>query len=106
MVRLGEFVRLVCPISAYKDTMFEWKKDSETIDDYTWDRLTPAGRILKIRDVAKEDSGEYVCRGINGYGSEDVTIELFVIGEIKFFQEYTFDEFIFGSRAVNDNNPF
>ena len=36
-----------------------------------------------ILDVAKEDSGVYVCKGINGFGSEEVQIELIVIGKLS-----------------------
>ena len=83
IARLGEDFRLTCPISAYASagTLFVWKKDSETIDRYTWDRFTPSKKSLKIKEVASEDSGVYVCKGINGFGSEEVQIKLIVIGK-------------------------
>jgi len=35
--RLGENLRLVCPVSGYPQIMVEWYKDGEKID-FTWER--------------------------------------------------------------------
>ena len=49
--------------------------------DYTWTRMKTSKKVLKIKNVQKEDTGVLVCKAINGFGSVHVRIELIVIGE-------------------------
>ena len=78
--RIGESVRLVCPVSGYPKPMVEWRKNGEKID-FMWDRHRTGGRSLKIKDVTEDDTGIFSCKGINGFGSVEVRIELIIVGE-------------------------
>lgn len=70
--------------------MSEWyyflsNKDGERIDASTWTHHTVSGknnRNLKIRNVRKLDrTGEYMCKGVNGYGSITFTFTLTIQGD-------------------------
>ena len=37
-------------------------------------------KVLKIRNVVESDTGVLHCRGINGFGSASVRVELLVSG--------------------------
>ncbi len=64
--------------------MVSWTKDDEAINNYSWERLKTARKYLKIFAVSPEDTGVYVCKGTNGFGSEEIRINLIVIGMKKF----------------------
>ena len=49
--------------------------------DYSWIRMKVNKKQLKIRSVTDEDTGVYVCKGINGFGSQQIRIELIAIGK-------------------------
>ena len=38
---------------------------------------------LKLKNVNKEDTGVFICRGVNGFGTVKVRVDLVVAG--KFF---------------------
>lgn len=65
-----------------------WTKDGEEIKSYNWDRFKPNKMSLKIKEVTKEDTGIYICKGTNGFGSAEIRINLIVIGEY-FYQVFT-----------------
>jgi hypothetical protein len=44
-------------------------------------RFRTNNKILKIRSVEAHDSGVYYCKGINGFGTAEVRIDLMVIGK-------------------------
>ncbi len=46
-------------------------------------RFRANNKMLKIRSVEAEDAGVYFCKGINGFGSAEVRIDLMVIGRAK-----------------------
>ena len=79
---MGGEVKLHCPISGLPEPIIDWTKDKETINSYAWARFRPVKKSLRIKDVAKEDTGIYVCKGTNGFGSEEIRIDLIVIGEL------------------------
>ena len=81
--RLGEEVRLVCPMEGNPAPMIDWFKDGEKIDQF-WTRFKPNRRQLRIRDAGPTDSGRYTCRGVNGFGSEEVAVDLIVIDPAEF----------------------
>ena len=81
VARMGSDIRLVCPMSGSPTPMITWKKDGETINSVTWDRFRPSKKSLKVRQVDKEDTGIYICKGTNGFGTNEVRINLIVIGE-------------------------
>jgi hypothetical protein len=38
-------------------------------------------KSLKIKDATLDDTGIYMCKGTNGFGSQDSRIDLIVIGK-------------------------
>jgi len=83
--RLGEEVKLTCPMEGNPQPMIEWQKAPDRkINDFTQLRYTKKRRYLKIRELNRADSGRYVCRGINGFGVEQITIDLLVIDPADF----------------------
>ena len=49
--------------------------------DFTWERHKAAKRYLKIKNANEDDTGVFVCKGINGFGSDTVRVELIIVGE-------------------------
>ena len=47
----------------------------------TWHRFKTNRRFLKIKFVETGDSGIFVCKGVNGFGSKSVQIQLVVRGK-------------------------
>ena len=76
--RIGDNIKLVCPIVAFPPPMIEWSKNGEKID-YMWERHRTSKKSLKIKNINEDDTGIFTCKGINGFGSEDVRIELIVV---------------------------
>ena len=85
VVARGDSVKLVCPISGQPAPIITWTKGAEAITDYAWTRFSLDKKSLKISQVEYDDTGIYVCKGTNGYGSNEVRIDLFVIGEFDAF---------------------
>ena len=83
MGRQGDEVKLTCPLEANPAPMIVWFKDTEEID-YQWTRFNPKGRHLRVRDASPSDSGRYMCRGINGFGKEEIFVDLIVIDPAEF----------------------
>ena len=50
----------------------------------TWHRFKTNRRFLKIKSVEIGDSGIFVCKGVNGFGSVSVQIQLVVRGTYLF----------------------
>ena len=48
--------------------------------DHTWTRMKTYRKVLRIRNVVESDTGVLTCRGINGFGSASVRVELLVSG--------------------------
>ena len=61
-------------------------QDGEKID-HTWlDYVTRSNnKVLKIRAAKLDDTGLFVCRGVNGFGKAQVNIHLIVVGKLVFF---------------------
>ena len=83
IVRLGEDVKVVCPIIGYLEPIIEWKKGKETID-FCWIRIRTNNRAMKVKKTQEEDTGPYVCKGVNGFGNTEVQVDLIVIDPSKF----------------------
>ncbi len=81
-MRLGEDVKITCPILGNPTPIVEWKKGGETID-YSWIRIRTQKKSLKIRRAQEEDTGVYVCKGVNGFGNVEVKVDLIIIGELS-----------------------
>jgi len=79
-LHLGQNLKLTCPIQGDPTPLFEWFKDGEKID-HTWlDYVTRSNnKVLKIRAAKLDDTGLFVCRGVNGFGKAQVNIHLIVV---------------------------
>ncbi len=82
--RLGDEVKLTCPIEGKPVPYVDWHKDGDKILEYLWPRFKPNRRNLKIRDAQLSDSGVYLCRGVNGFGSVEIVINLIVIDPAEY----------------------
>ncbi|XP_072027261.1 fibroblast growth factor receptor-like 1 isoform X1 [Amphiura filiformis] len=78
--RTGRTVKLLCPVSGNPVPLTMWTKDGESIND-GWERFRVRSTGLKIKDVVVEDSGQYVCRATNGFGSVSINFTLTVDDE-------------------------
>jgi len=83
IVRVGEDVKIQCPISGNPTPMIEWKKGGETID-YSWIRIRTQKKAMKIKKAQEVDTGIYVCKGVNGFGNVEVRVDLIIIDPAKF----------------------
>ena len=77
VVAHGEDIKMVCPVHGNPPPMVEWSKDGEKID-YSWTRVKTNKNYLKLRSAAKTDTGVWLCRAVNGFGSVSVKVELVV----------------------------
>ncbi|XP_043223787.1 fibroblast growth factor receptor-like 1 [Amphibalanus amphitrite] len=101
VVRLGDDVRLSCPVAATPPPMLEWKKDGTQILD-AWDRFTLSENMLRVSRVTEDDAGVYVCIAVNGFGTMRVATELFVI-DPKSSTQYNGRGAGGGERVMADN---
>ena len=61
--------------------------------DFTWSRYKVTKKVLKIKSAELEDTGVFNCKGINGFGSDTVRIELIVVGKSRIILvEYNYIE--------------
>lgn len=81
--RLGDEIKLTCPMEGNPAPIVEWFKGEETID-FQWTRFRPNKKFLKIKEAVIADSGRYMCRGINGFGKEQIAVDLLVIDPADF----------------------
>ena len=69
--------------SSCQDIFFPSLQDGEKIDhtwlDYVLTRSN--NKVLKIRATKLDDTGIFVCRGVNGFGKAQVNIQLIVVGK-------------------------
>ena len=77
VVEVGQDIKLVCPVFGSPQPIVEWSKDGESID-YSWTRVKTNKNYLKLKQAQKSDTGIWVCRAVNGFGSVSVNIELVV----------------------------
>jgi Immunoglobulin I-set domain/Immunoglobulin domain len=81
--RLGEEVKLTCPMEGNPLPIIQWFRDDELID-YQWARFRANKKFLKVREAVLADSGRYICRGINGFGKEQIAVDLLIIDPADF----------------------
>ena len=77
VVAAGEDIKMVCPVLGNPAPIVEWSKDGENVD-YSWTRVKTNKNYLKLRGAQKADTGVWVCRAVNGFGSVSVDLELVV----------------------------
>ena len=84
VVQIGNNVTLKCPISVANPRNLQrtWYKGDERIEKYTWERYSLDKKSLQIKGVTYDDTGIFICKGTNGFGSNEVRIDLFVLGSI------------------------
>jgi len=83
LARLGDEVKLLCPMEGNPQPIIEWSKGEQMVD-YQMTRYRTNKKSLKIRDVDKTDSGRFICKGINGFGKEEIQIDLIIIDPADF----------------------
>lgn len=86
-VAKGSRVKLTCSILAQPEPTIEWFRNGFplTIDNRKYvSTLDSMGiAILEIRDVARSDSGEYMCMARNVHGQSSTTADLRVRGDFE-----------------------
>jgi len=79
IAKVGDEVKIVCPVHSNPAPIVTWSKDGEGLIDYAWIRFRLHKKQMKIKGVVKEDTGFYTCKAINGFGSVEIKVELIVI---------------------------
>lgn len=81
VIRSGESRRLTCPVESVPPPLITWQKDGETIH-LGWDRFrtNEDSRVLRIKELEPTDSGVFICRATNGFGTVDVKYLIYVYG--------------------------
>ena len=83
VVAEGKTARLVCPIRGSPMPLVTWTRAGEGIG-WSWTRFRQNRRSLKIKKTVKEDTGPYVCKGTNGFGTAEASVHLIVINPEDF----------------------
>lgn len=78
----GRSIKLPCPVTGNPPPLIMWTKDGVTIHS-GWERFRVRSEGLKVNDVVIEDSGSYICRATNGFGSVSVNFTLTITGEFS-----------------------
>ena len=78
----GDDMKILCPIQGNPAPLIEWEKGGEKID-YSWIRLRVVKRWLKVKGALVGDTGQYTCKGVNGFGTTQVKVKIIVLGEIN-----------------------
>jgi len=76
LVNAGEALRLGCPIDG--DAIITWFKDGDEVS-VGWERFRVRDDVLYVRDLEPSDTGVFVCRATNGFGSVDVKYLVLVL---------------------------
>lgn len=79
-VRIGRTMKLQCPVEGDPPPLIMWTKDGRNIHS-GWMRFRVLQQALRIKDVEAEDSGTFICKATNGFGSVNINYTLIVIGE-------------------------
>ena len=82
LVNVGEALRLDCPVDrdagGRSVPIITWYKDGQEVS-VGWERYRVRHDDLLVRDVEQDDSGVFVCRATNGFGSVDVKYLVLVL---------------------------
>lgn len=78
--RLGSAIKLPCPVEGDPPPLIMWTKDGRNIHS-GWIRFRILRMGLKIKEVEADDTGTYICKATNGFGSVNINYTLIVIGE-------------------------
>jgi len=81
-VSAGEALRLGCPVDSNavgrSAPIITWYKDGDEVS-VGWERYRARHDALYVRDMEPDDSGVFVCRATNGFGSVDVKYLVLVL---------------------------
>lgn len=80
--RIGNAMKLPCPVEGDPPPLIMWTKDGRNIHS-GWIRFRILRVGLKIKEVEADDSGTYICKATNGFGSVNINYTLIVIGECR-----------------------
>ena len=84
-VNVGDQVTLTCVTQGDPKPLVTWVKDDIRVINGNRFVLQPSGE-LSIREVGKNDEGNYQCVAKNDVGSEIKTVRVVVRGNTKFHQ--------------------
>ena len=90
----GDTVRMACPATGNPRPIVEWYSDDGRRINQRFNARFKPGRTLRIREVKVADSGTYVCKAVNGFGSRSVAISLIVRGTFLRSNESFFNFFL------------
>ncbi|XP_061552964.1 LOW QUALITY PROTEIN: fibroblast growth factor receptor-like 1 [Phycodurus eques] len=79
-VRLGTAIKLPCPVEGDPPPLIMWTKDGRNIHS-GWIRFRILRMGLKIKEVEADDTGTYICKATNGFGSINVNYTLIIIDD-------------------------
>ncbi|XP_064810367.1 fibroblast growth factor receptor-like 1 isoform X2 [Oncorhynchus masou masou] len=79
-VRIGRTMKLQCPVEGDPPPLIMWTKDGRNIHS-GWMRFRVLQQALRIKDVEAEDSGTFICKATNGFGSVNINYTLIVIDD-------------------------
>ncbi|MCP9266046.1 Twitchin [Dirofilaria immitis] len=118
----GEQAEFFCTITGYPESLVEWFYNGERITDDSRRKISFAsGRAsLTIRNVDKQDAGEYCCKASNSAGSETTKADLVIKknitgindtadepltnGELNVKQHNTADQIILNGDVITNAN--
>ncbi|KAM6916971.1 fibroblast growth factor receptor-like 1 [Lycodopsis pacificus] len=80
MARLGSAIKLPCPVEGDPPPLIMWTKDGRNIHS-GWIRFRILRMGLKIKEVEADDTGTYICKATNGFGSVNINYTLIVIND-------------------------
>ncbi|XP_040055972.1 fibroblast growth factor receptor-like 1 [Gasterosteus aculeatus] len=80
MARLGSAIKLPCPVDGDPPPLIMWTKDGRNIHS-GWIRFRILRMGLKIKEVEADDTGTYICKATNGFGSVNINFTLIVIDD-------------------------
>lgn len=81
ILRAGDSLRLNCPVESPPPApLITWSKDGDSVH-VGWDRYRNNADSLRIRDLEPSDSGVFICRATNGFGTLDVKYLVYVYGK-------------------------
>ncbi|XP_053701599.1 fibroblast growth factor receptor-like 1 [Synchiropus splendidus] len=78
--RIGSAIKLPCPVEGDPPPLIMWTKDGRNIHS-GWIRFRVLRMGLKIKEVEADDTGTYICKATNGFGSVNVNYTLIVIDD-------------------------
>uniref|UniRef100_A0A674N9V8 Fibroblast growth factor receptor-like 1 n=1 Tax=Takifugu rubripes TaxID=31033 RepID=A0A674N9V8_TAKRU len=78
--RIGSAIKLPCPVEGDPPPLIMWTKDGRNIHS-GWIRFRILRMGLKIKEVEADDSGTYICKATNGFGSVNINHTLIVIDD-------------------------